>query len=204
MNHPFDEYGDVLRRALHAEADAVMPEPDGLERIRGRIAARERRDGWGWLTTSWARPVLAGAAALLLAALAVSAPPAIDKITSAGDQSTASRSAHPRGTLGERGSPGSSNLANPGGPQLPPRSSSSAPGAVPPSSLSPCPTPSASPTVTATPRRTPKPKIKPTPHESPCQASPTGTPTPNPTTSGPSHPVSPSAPPVSSPVSPGP
>jgi hypothetical protein len=39
---PLDAYGDALRRALHAEADAVAPSPDGLDRIRAR-AAQPRR-----------------------------------------------------------------------------------------------------------------------------------------------------------------
>jgi hypothetical protein len=36
---PFDTYGDALRRALHAEADAVVPAPDGLDRIRACLNA---------------------------------------------------------------------------------------------------------------------------------------------------------------------
>lgn len=35
-----DEYGDILRRALRAEADAVVPSPDGLQIIRARIEER--------------------------------------------------------------------------------------------------------------------------------------------------------------------
>lgn len=35
-NDPLDAYGDALRQALHTEADAVVPAPDGLDRIRAR------------------------------------------------------------------------------------------------------------------------------------------------------------------------
>ena len=35
-----DHNDDTLRRALHAEADAVVPAVDGLERIRARTSAR--------------------------------------------------------------------------------------------------------------------------------------------------------------------
>ena len=85
----YEEYGDVLRRALHAEADGIMPTPDGLERIRTKIGEKERRFGWNWFTASWIRPAVAAGAALGLTFLVVSAPPAIQQITSAGDQSSA-------------------------------------------------------------------------------------------------------------------
>jgi hypothetical protein len=101
MTDPFDEYGEILRRALHAEADSVMPAPDGLERIRERIndprhhrvsaggQGRSRRLGWAWFGQSWARPLLAVGAATFVAVLAVSAPPAIHGMTSAGDRGPA-------------------------------------------------------------------------------------------------------------------
>lgn len=37
---PLDAYGDALRRALHTDADAVVPAPDGLDRIRVRVHRR--------------------------------------------------------------------------------------------------------------------------------------------------------------------
>jgi len=96
MTDPFDEYGDLLRRALHTEADGIMPAPDGLDRIRSKIEERQRRFGWNWFTASWVRPATAAGIALGLTFLAVSAPPAIQQITSAGDQTTApSRSTPP-------------------------------------------------------------------------------------------------------------
>jgi hypothetical protein len=38
MADPLDAHGDALRRALHAEADAVVPAPDALDRVRARRA----------------------------------------------------------------------------------------------------------------------------------------------------------------------
>jgi len=88
---PHDEHGEILRRALHAEADSVNPAGDGLERIRARIAdGRGRRFGLGRFgaarfgldrfAVNWARPVLAVAAAVVIAALGVTAPQTIDLI----------------------------------------------------------------------------------------------------------------------------
>src|SRR5690606_19029395 len=43
---PYDEHGEILRRALQAEAESVIPSDDGLERIRARIAdGAGRRSG---------------------------------------------------------------------------------------------------------------------------------------------------------------
>ena len=44
MTDPEAEYGERLRRALHAAADGVVPSGDGLERIRSRIAHEPARD----------------------------------------------------------------------------------------------------------------------------------------------------------------
>lgn len=105
MTESFDEYGDLLRRALRAEADQVMPSMDGLERIRSRTEGKAP-GGWAaWFTASWARPLIAVGAAMVLALLAVSAPPAINHITSL----TSHQGAEPRHT---RTSPGEST---PGG-----------------------------------------------------------------------------------------
>ncbi|MGW2159317.1 hypothetical protein [Nonomuraea sp. NPDC001699] len=48
MTQPPDEYGDVLRRALRAEADAVVPSPEGLQIIRARIERRGVRNLFWW------------------------------------------------------------------------------------------------------------------------------------------------------------
>jgi hypothetical protein len=86
---PFDEHGDRLRRALHAEAEAVTAAPDGLERIRTRIDSRER--SFGWLTIPWLRPLAAAGAAVVIAAAAVTATPAIEGFVSASHESTSAQ-----------------------------------------------------------------------------------------------------------------
>ncbi|MFV2171876.1 hypothetical protein ACFHW2_05430 [Actinomadura sp. LOL_016] len=84
---PHDEHGEILRRALNAEAESVIPSDDGLDRIRARIATeggRRRRPfgrfaltrlGPAGLTVGWARPVLAVAAAVAIAGFGVTAGP---------------------------------------------------------------------------------------------------------------------------------
>ena len=37
MNQPDFDHAELLRRALHAEADSIEPAEDGLERIRARL-----------------------------------------------------------------------------------------------------------------------------------------------------------------------
>src|SRR5262245_58365436 len=69
MTQPPDEHGDLLRRALRAEADAVVPSPEGLEIIRARI---ERR---GVRNLSWWRAGAAAASALLVAGTVVMSVP---------------------------------------------------------------------------------------------------------------------------------
>jgi hypothetical protein len=86
MTHPLDEHGDRLRRALRAEADAVMPSPDGLDRIRARIAHDREQRGWRGFRTRvsglpWLRPIAAAAVAVAVATVALAAPPVINNIT---------------------------------------------------------------------------------------------------------------------------
>ncbi|MEV0310781.1 hypothetical protein B0I32_102347 [Nonomuraea fuscirosea] len=71
MTQPPDEYGDLLRRALRAEADAVVPSPEGLEIIRGRIERRGVRNLFWW------RAGAAAASALLVAGTIVMAVPSL-------------------------------------------------------------------------------------------------------------------------------
>jgi len=98
-----DEYGDVLRRAMRAEADSIVPSPDGLDIIRGRI---ERRGIRGLL---WWRVGAAAAGAVLVAGTVVMVVPelrnsVIQQVTtepvgngtsSGGDASGTSRPAPP-------------------------------------------------------------------------------------------------------------
>ena len=103
MTDPLDAYGDALRRALHAEADAVMPSGDGLERIRTRINERQRRFGWTWFTENWGRPAIALGAAMFIAVVAISATPALHAIEgiTAGDSNSAGSGVRPaRGQCG--------------------------------------------------------------------------------------------------------
>lgn len=69
MTDSSDEYGELLRRALSAEANSVVPSPDGLEIIRARV---ERR-GLRWLM--WWRTGASVAGALLVAATVVMVVP---------------------------------------------------------------------------------------------------------------------------------
>ena len=85
MTQPFDdEHGERLRRALHAEAEAVTPSPEGLERIRTKINQRhERRFGFS-LAMPWLRPLAAAAAAIVVCVIAVSVTPALANFVQTG------------------------------------------------------------------------------------------------------------------------
>lgn len=195
---PHDEHGEILRRALHAEADSVNPAGDGLERIRARIAdGQSRRFGLGRFlgparfgldrfTVGWARPVLAVAAAVLIAALGVTAPQTMSLI-----QQTVGNNGPADGGGNDTGRDRTDAQGNPQfpDPSSPGASASGSPSASPttsPSSspgLSSCRIPqpgaaSASPGTTATP----------TPAATPC---PSETPTAPATTPPPSTPTAP-------------
>lgn len=71
---PDDEYGELLRRALRAEADSVVPSPDGLEIIRGRIEQRGLR---GLRHLLWRRVGAAAAGAVLVAGAVVMIVPGL-------------------------------------------------------------------------------------------------------------------------------
>ncbi|MGI8335352.1 hypothetical protein ACRYCC_35845 [Actinomadura scrupuli] len=216
MIDPFEEHGEILRRALHAEADSVMPAPDGLERIRERIADRRRGPvaapggSWrlrrAWFGESWSRPVLAAGAAAFVALLAVSAPPAIHGITSAGDRGPAADD-RPRQGGGPDGGPtsGRQNPPYPGG-QTSPR---------PTTAVTPTPTPvpgvtNCAGTATAggktEPRATPGVTLGKRVAASPtCPQPPvTVTPTPEPSTPEVTPPVTPTVPPETEPAPPQP
>ncbi|WP_344893904.1 hypothetical protein [Actinomadura meridiana] len=191
---PDDEHGEILRRALHAEAETVNPEGDGLERIRARISGGHgRRFGLGRFgpsryglgidrfTVNWARPVLAVAAATVIAGLGVTAPQTIDLIQqSVGNNGPAGDGQNPPG--GERTDAG-------GDPQFPdPASPGNSASGSPSGSMSPSVTvspgisacripPSGTPTAAASSAAdaTPAPSTTPCPSESPSQT-PTVTP----------------------------
>jgi hypothetical protein len=93
MTQPFDdEYGDRLRRALHAEAEAVTPSAEGLERIRSKINDKhERRFGF-FLSAPWMRPLVALTAAVFVCGAAVSATPALKNFVQTGHFSDGSGS----------------------------------------------------------------------------------------------------------------
>ncbi|MGP4027753.1 hypothetical protein [Actinomadura sp. 3N407] len=175
---PHDEHGEILRRALNAEADSVNPAGDGLERIRARIAdGSGRRFGLGRFgparfgfgfdrfTVGWARPVLAVAAAVAVAGLGVTAPQTIDLI----QQSVGSNGPSGEGkntTAGDHtGAQGNPEFP---GPPAPGGTASGAP------STSQTPTPSTSPGLSSC--SLPQPPGTPTVAASPSPA-PTATPT---------------------------
>src|SRR4051812_39227739 len=115
MTQPFDdEHGEILRRALHAEAEAVTPSPEGLERIRSKINTRHERR-WGFLSysTPWLRPFAAVAAALAVCVVAVSVTPALANFVQTGhfspdagssDGNSSSKDGHSHGGSMPRGS----------------------------------------------------------------------------------------------------
>ena len=76
MTQPHDdEYGDVLRSVLRAEAEEVTPSAEGLERIRTRIADRSARRLWWQMP--WIRPAMAVGGAFLLASVVMVGTPGI-------------------------------------------------------------------------------------------------------------------------------
>jgi hypothetical protein len=82
MTEPFDEYGDRLRRLLHAEAEAVVPSPEGLEKIRAKIDQRHERRLW--YIRPWLRPLAAVSAAIVMSIIAVPATAAFKNFVQTG------------------------------------------------------------------------------------------------------------------------
>lgn len=75
---PHDEHGALLRRALHAEVDSIVPSGDGLERIRARV--EKRRGRRAFLATWWLKPVLAAFGAIAVAGSASVAAPLLQQV----------------------------------------------------------------------------------------------------------------------------
>jgi hypothetical protein len=128
MTQPFDdEYGDRLRRALHAEAEAVTPSPEGLERIRSKINDKhERRFGFS-LSAPWMRPLVALTAAVFVCGAAVSATPALKNFVQTGHFSDDSGS-NDRGSTSNSGR--SQGEVVPGGSSNPAPSTSPSPSSI--------------------------------------------------------------------------
>ncbi|REE99298.1 hypothetical protein [Thermomonospora umbrina] len=211
---PHDEHGEILRRALHAEAARVDPAPDALERIRAGIAARPpgrlttlhaRLPAWARLPGGWSRPALAIGATAVIVALGVSAPQTIDRITSAGrhgpaDDPRALPAATAPGSTGHAGqtrhpAPGQPTGPTAGQPVLPPLPG--VPGA-------PTCAPGGAGTTTGTPESTTAPQPGATPY-CPEPSTPPTTPEPtDPPSPEPTDPPTPSADPTTPPPTPAP
>jgi hypothetical protein len=190
MTQPFDdEYGDRLRRALHAEAEAVTPSAEGLERIRSKINNHHERRWWGFLSYSapWLRPFAAVAAALAVCVVAVSVTPALANFVQTGHFSPDAGGGGGNSSTKDGHSQGQTL---PGGSSAPVPSGSPSPTTIHPSNTgkhvvngSTCPsgentvTPSAAPAGPV-----PTPKIT-------CQAPPSGDTPPPPVTEQPTPPV---------------
>ena len=132
MTQPFnDEYGDRLRRALHAEAEAVTPSAEGLERIRHKITRRhERRLGYLSYSAPWLRPLAAVTAALMVCVVAVSVTPALANFVQTGHFSPDSGSGSGRDAHNSGRSHGQ---VLPGDPSSPAPSTSPSPSSISPS-----------------------------------------------------------------------
>jgi hypothetical protein len=116
--NPGDDFAEVLRRALHAEAESVIPTPDALDRIRARTAARPR---WSWFLADWSKPLLAAGAAVLMGAAVFSGgPAAIERISSVGQNSKAEQAARQKSASSARADQQNSLVpVGPGGQPLP-------------------------------------------------------------------------------------
>ncbi|TDC49458.1 hypothetical protein E1281_23280 [Actinomadura sp. KC345] len=196
---PHDEHGEILRRALNAEADSVNPAGDGLERIRARIAdGSGRRFGLGRFgpagfgfdrfTVNWARPVLAVAAAVAVAGLGVTAPQTIDLIQQSVGANGSQGGGHDHAVGGHtatQGDPGSPGPTAPGGSASGSPSTAETPNAGSPPGTASCGVqpPPESPTIAASPgSKSAAPTPEPCPSGTASQA-PTTTPTPPTSTS---------------------
>ncbi|MFC4112942.1 hypothetical protein [Nonomuraea zeae] len=173
MTQPPDEYGDLLRRALRAEADAVVPSPEGLEIIRARIDRRGVRNLFWW------RAGAAAASAILVAGTIVMAVPQLrSQITN-----------EPAYQVNDETSEVPSNSSTTRSQQPPPKQPSAEPPPVviPDVSRTPSPRPTKKAESTSRPSQSPSPRATtecPTPaaeQEQPPEECPTVSPTPTPT-----------------------
>ncbi|MCD0453539.1 hypothetical protein LO762_30785 [Actinocorallia sp. API 0066] len=172
-----DPYADALRRALRAEADQVMPSPDGLGRIRERTSARRPLP---WAASGWKGLLLAAAAAVATGTVAVTATPAAyHRFLSPGTETVPEQ--HPKTaaptTSGSNGVIGPDGAPTPSPTCLSPYGTPSP--STPSPSLSPCPPSLTTTAVPQPPAPSPSSQV---PHPSPAPATPapSGTPQPSP------------------------
>ncbi|HLU70966.1 MAG TPA: hypothetical protein VKZ82_02215 [Nonomuraea sp.] len=151
MTQPPDEYGELLRRALRAEADSVVPSPDGLGVIRAKIERRASRNLFWW------RAGAAAASAVLVAGTVVMVVPELrQRVVEAPIQEVRSTSSATP--------PDMSSTSRPASPKSTVRQNE--PVIVPPVTSSEPPRQDPRPTETA--RSTAKPTPTPTPTPTPC------------------------------------
>nr|WP_062340129.1 hypothetical protein [Herbidospora sakaeratensis] len=194
MTIPPDEHGDLLRRVMRAEADSVVPSPDGLEIIRHRIDNRGLR-GLLW----WRIGASVAAAALVAGIVVVTVPEIRENVgvdfvgnepeteqTPAGELPSAGSTAQPPPTQDQ---PGISITTQ--NPTRAPESTAPATSAAPSQpAAAPPPEPSSDPCVTPEPTPAPDPAVA---AKCPTQeANPTSGPTTKPNPSGTKSPTKPS------------
>jgi hypothetical protein len=136
MTFPDDDFEELLRASMRAEADSIVPSPEGLNIIRGRIEKRGLRG------TFWWRAGVTAAGAVLVAGTVVMLVPDLRTQVS---QSTGI------------------SVAGADGSELPDTSSTGRPpaGTVPTPVITPSATPH--PQVTPTPSHKPSTSVRPTP-----------------------------------------
>ncbi|MFD8527310.1 hypothetical protein ACFV0L_07840 [Streptosporangium canum] len=152
-----DEYGELLRRVLSAEANSVVPSPDGLEIIRARVEKRGLR-GLMW----WRAGASVAGAVLVAATIVMVVPQFREQVTRQVGDVNFTQSTSPDLSA-------TSRAPSNGGDRLP---------AVPkpgPGTTEPAPMPTHSRSTAPTPRPTPKPtpKVTPTPKATPSPTCPT-------------------------------
>ncbi|GAA0400824.1 hypothetical protein Acor_39230 [Acrocarpospora corrugata] len=193
MTIPPDEYGALLRRAMRAEADSVVPSPEGLEIIRHRI---DNRGFNGLRNIFWWRIGASVAAAALVAGTVVMVVPGLrDQVETSIGLTTGDES----GQVPEIGAtqqppppqPTAPLVVLPPSPSVSGEVSAESTHTAPPSptAAADTPDPCASPTTTPT-------IVEPEPNDGedcpPDESSPSPTPTPKPTPSETPSPPSPS------------
>ncbi|MEO3868357.1 hypothetical protein ABGB18_05950 [Nonomuraea sp. B12E4] len=184
MTQPPDEYGDVLRRALRAEADTVVPSPDGLEIIRARIERRGIRNLFWW------RAGAAAASAVLVAGTIVMAVPElrsqiIDQAPDAarvGNETTSKVPSNSSTTRSQQRPP-EHPQPEPSHVGVPPVSRTQSPRPTKKAESTNRPSPSPTPTPTPTPTECPTPMVEPTEPVEPPEDCPTDWVSPTPSSS---------------------